>query len=589
MPLPLFLERTLPRSIDIVSDMLTIDNDRSKDRAQTIDIWLFDDTATRRSLEKRLAAEGITVRVRSSYKPLVHFFLEEVETEGLSRVPITYPTYEALSGQRFLLEAYPLAALLKEADIQFTPQPQEVGTQPCYLVHLVWQNGREENHTVAAPNKIHKDCIGASCLSPTGWIRWESGREQTFETDYEQLFSAAMQAIMDHDWGEEEPYFEELNITIQHPAEDEWLSLEPVDALISLREALHEDLYFSLLEVFQQKSGLPIGDRSLMPGQIVPEIVKGTPNGPLSLRIETRALTADEEEAEDHAALATLPTPLTASQLRRELEMINGHSFSAQTPAGRKVHAHYHKGTERPVIISGGQHANEVTGPAGAIRAGLELTKRPNSHFTLSPLENPDGYQLDWRLRADNPHHMHHAARYTALGCDMEYRSLDDPLYETAIRVEVERLTDARLHINLHGYPAHEWSRPCTGYVPRGFEMWTLPKGFFLICRYHESWSEQAHTFIEQVTGKLSEDRELVAFNAQQIALYTAHAGKPEWPVINGFPVMMSINEDQRMPVTLITEYPDETIYGDDFIQGHTAQMRAAMAAYEVWQTIPFS
>lgn len=576
------LDKTFPRSVDTILEMI------AARKAKALKLWLFDDRAERLALESKLAAMGITARVHSSYKPLVHacledLSLEDLKAEGLESVAITYPVHEAAPEHRFLLEAYPLAELLKPAAVSFTPSAK--GTDLNYRLDLRWRDGRTESRVVFAPNRLHKDCIGEAALSPTGWVRWEDGSEEQVDTDYEQLFAAAMQTVADHDWGHEEPYFEELNITVLHPSEDEFLPMEPVDAMISLREALHEDFYFSLLEVFQQKSGRPVGDRGLMPGQIVPEILKGTRDGALSVRMELRPLTVDETAVEDREPVETLSTPFTAPRIRRELATIAGEPFTALSRAGRLVEARYHKGSERPVMISGGQHANEVTGAAGAMRSGLELAKRPNAHFTISPLENPDGYELGWRLRKDNPHHMHHAARYTAFGCDLEYRPAESP-FETAIRFEAERLSGAKLHVNLHGYPSHEWSRPFTGYVPRGFEMWTLPKGFFLILRHHESWKKEAHSLIEQITERLSVNRKLVDYNAREIALYTEHAGKPEWPVINGFPVMISVDDRHRVPITLITEYPDESIYGDDFIQGHTAQMNTALAAYDIWQTM---
>ena len=54
------------------------------------------------------------------------------------------------------------------------------------------------------------------------------------------------------------------------------------------------------------------------------------------------------------------------------------------------------------------------------------------------------------------------------------------PPYEIGARNQALELSGAQLHLNLHGYPAHEWTRPFTGYLPRGFELWTIPKGFFL-------------------------------------------------------------------------------------------------------------
>ena len=49
---------------------------------------------------------------------------------------------------------------------------------------------------------------------------------------------------------------------------------------------------------------------------------------------------------------------------------------------------------------------------------------------------------------------------------------------------------------------------------------------------------------------------------------------------------MISIDDRHTVPLTLITEYPDETIYDDAFIAGHTAQMETVLAAYDAIQTI---
>ncbi|AJY44470.1 peptidase M14 [Martelella endophytica] len=547
--------------------------------AKTVEAWVFADTETRRKAEETLAAKGITARFRSAYKPLVHFFSEDVRTDGLVSAAITYPVHPEAPENRFLLEAYPLSGLLGDTKVSFAPATD--GSDLFYTVVLSWSDGRSETKAVFAPNRLHDDFAGEQVLSPTGWLSIDGAEGARLKTDYEALFSRTMQAIAAHRWGDAEPFFEELNITASLPAEDEWLPLSPSDALISLREALHEDFYFSLLEVFQTRSGRPLGDRGLRPGQIVPEIRFAA--GPARVRVETRPLNADETDDDAGEAVATAANPFSAARVRRELETIEGEAFAARSRAGRAVSARYHRGSDRPVMISGGQHPNEVTGIAGALRAGLALAERPNVHFTISPLENPDGYAVDNRLRADNPRHMHHAARYTAFGDDLEYRPREAP-FETGIRFQAEAISGALLHVNLHGYPAHEWTRPLSGYVPRGFAMWTVPKGFFLIMRHKSGWEEQARTLIDRVTERLGQNRALVDFNARQIDLYIAHSGTPTWPVINGFPVMISVDDRHRVPLTLITEYPDETIYGDAFIQGHTAQLETALGAYEAWQ-----
>lgn len=482
---------------------------------------------------------------------------------------------------RFRLEAYPLAALVGDTKIDFIAREDD-GFH--YDVTLS-RNGKKETLKVLAPNRVHTDTVGETNVSPTGWFRLAGDTAgKRLETDYERLFEAAINAVANHGWGDDEPYFEELNIRVAHPAED--LALSVGDEVISLREALHEDFYFSLLEFFQKKSGRPLGDRGLKPGQIVPEIVKS--EGEVSVRIETRALTTafldGREQRIDEAR-----EPVAAGQLATLLTEIGGEAFEARSRSGRILAARYVAGSDAAVMISGGQHPNETTGIVGAIRAARRLAERKGAHFTISPLENPDGYALHQRLRVDNPRHMHHAARYTALGDDLEYRTPENSgrhINEKEIRFKAQEMSGASLHVNLHGYPSHEWTRPLSGYVPRNFAMWTLPKGFFLIIRHHADWESQAEALLDRVTRHLGAIPGLLDYNNRQIALYETHAGETGFRIINGFPCLSSIDDRHTVPMTLITEYPDETIYGDDFITGHTAQMETVLSAYEAWQEI---
>ena len=65
------------------------------------------------------------------------------------------------------------------------------------------------------------------------------------------------------------------------------------------------------------------------------------------------------------------------------------------------------------------------------------------THFALIALENPDGYALHRELRAHAPEHMHHAARYTALGDDVEFRE-QAPFFEREARHQALALCDQR-------------------------------------------------------------------------------------------------------------------------------------------------
>lgn len=568
-----------------MSTLLTAAPPRTLERLLTeagagqLALWCFDDRAARQAAEAALAARGISARIRSAYKPLLHAFLEEILLEGLTEAAITYPVHPDADPKRFRLETYPLAALLPDVRITLIPG----GPALHYDLDLTY-GAITEKRRVFAPNRHHVAISGLPGLSPTGWIVSPT-RDERLETDLEALFDAAMTALAGRNWsgadGTPGPYFDQLVFDVTLPARDE--PLAHGDEVLALAEALHEDLYFSSLEYFQHISGRPAGDRGLQPGQIVPRVRRG-PEPRLEVRLQPfpKSLPAAHTEPPE---LDKADAPLSPGQIAASLDLLGGETFTATTRTGRTLEARQFRGDGAPVMISAGQHANETTGIVGALRAGRRLAAE-GAAFTLSPLENPDGYALHQALIAENPRHMHHAARYTALGDDLEYREEPGILYEKAIRHEAERRSGAQLHINLHGYPSHEWTRPLSGYVPRHFAMWTLPKGFFLILRHHPDWVTEAEALVDAVTAHLAAVPGVLEENARQIALYEAHAGETGFQMINGFPCLIGADARHRVPVTLITEYPDETIYGPAFVQGQTVQMETVLAARAAWQRL---
>jgi hypothetical protein len=209
----------------------------------------------------------------------------------------------------------------------------------------------------------------------------------------------------------------------------------------------------------------------------------------------------------------------------------------------------------------------------------------PKSHFAYVPVENVDGYELHQRLIARNPRHMHHAARFTALGDDVS-PAMAEPDDERRGRYEGIARSGAQLHINLHGYPAHEWTRPLSGYLPRGFEAWSMPKGFFLIVVHQKGWGDMAQALLADVSARLAEDADLIAFNAQQMATMRTHSIDPVFGVMNGIPYYLSEAATYATPLTIITEAPDETIYGPAFVLQQKTQMRATLACVEAYRRL---
>lgn len=138
--------------------------------------------------------------------------------------------------------------------------------------------------------------------------------------------------------------------------------------------------------------------------------------------------------------------------------------------------------------------------------------------------------------------------------------------------------------MSLHGYPAQEWLRPLSGYVPADFANWTLPCGFFLILRHHPGRAAAGMAFLERLTAALARDAALVAMNRAQLALRAAHGGADDALILNDIPCRVNDSTRSTVPFTLITEYPDETIVGDAFVQAHTVQRMTVLAAAQlVW------
>ncbi|MDX2388250.1 hypothetical protein GHK29_02205 [Sinorhizobium medicae] len=200
-------------------------------------------------------------RFGSAYKPLLHFFLEEVEIESLAAVHVIYPTHCACSENRFRQETYPLAGILLGARLTFEPAAEGPLT---YTVVLMRKDGGITKHSFFVPNREHLGLDGERTLSPTGWIKVEDDSAgERRETDFEALFEAAIQAITLHDWGQRSPFFEELNIRVRLPHAEQ--PLEVGEETISMLEAMHEDLFFSLNEFFQtfkRNAEREIGERS---------------------------------------------------------------------------------------------------------------------------------------------------------------------------------------------------------------------------------------------------------------------------------------------------------------------------------------
>ncbi len=581
------LDRTFARTLDALVTTYA----QPMYRGARLDAWLFEDAEARRAAEARFAEHGVSARLHSAYKPLLHAFLEDIALDGLQAVTLVYPRHADAVPNRFLLESYPLQSMFPQ--IAWTVRAGELageGGDLRYHLSLRYADGREEQREVRAPNVRSVDHIGMAQVSPTGWLCVRDAGvadiDQACPTEVEGAFQAIVQTVQQHAWGKDEPYFQQLDIQVDMPGMEFPLDYDLEH--VSTAEGMHEDIYFALLEVFQHLSGRPVGNRGLQSGQIVPDIrlVDGDAHVRMVLRDFAAQPPADAPAMHPaNAALHTLAAAPTPARIDLEFGRISGERFMSSSRQGRPVNGLYRPGTGTAVLISAGQHANETSGVVGALRAVQQLDQRADAHFAYLPVENPDGYAMHQRLCQQQATHMHHATRYTALGDDLAYRE-QAPWFEAGARREALQRSGAELHVNLHGYPAHEWTRPWSGYLPRKFEMWTIPKGFFLVLRHQPGWADKTRRLLEGVTARLAQVPGLVDFNARQIAAFELHAGALGFEIMHGIPYTISESGNEPAPISLITEFPDETIYGDDFVFAHTAQMETVLAAVDVYASL---
>lgn len=587
-PMIALLDDRVPGTLDELLPRL----ERETAPGASVEAWLFEGVTRRRAAERRLGKRGIAAVLRSAYKPLVHFFLEEVDAGTLRRVTVRYPVHERAHPKRFLLEAYPLAALLPGVETAFV-EGQDRGH---YHVDFERRTGERDAVRVFAPNRVREDHLGAPVLAPSGWLRiTEPGTgdvriDEPLVTEYETIFRRALDAVRAYDWGTTEPYFDRLVISAEIPDVDRPLPFG--EECLSTCEALHEDLYFSVLEFFKRRAGRAVTDRTAQPGQVVPDIRQAASAPLVRVTLDSPAGDGPVPGAPAEPAPADggrgrrideADRPLELPEIMDETAALEGGPIAARSRRGRPVLGVYRPGRHPAIVVTAGQHANETTGVVGALRAASRLAEDPDASFAVIPLENPDGYALHRRLCAINPRHMHHAARYTALGDDLQSRSRA-PWYEKAARIEAQRLSGARLHINLHGYPSHEWTRPLTGYLPRGFETWSIPKGFYVILRHHGEWAARVPALLDALTARLAMIPGLAELNRAQLAAYEAHTGERPAPILHGIPCQITEDDEAPFPLAIITEFPDETIYGELFVLAHAVQMETVLAAAEIYR-----
>jgi hypothetical protein len=247
--------------------------------------------------------------------------------------------------------------------------------------------------------------------------------------------------------------------------------------------------------------------------------------------------------------------------------------------------------TFKPTLyLSGRQHANEVSATNYILKFAellatdstyQEYLKKMN--FVLHPLENPDGAALAYELQKITPHHSLHAGRYTSLGIDVGYQvnASKSLLPEAKVRKNLWEKWLPDIHLNLHGYPSHEWVQQFSSYSPYLFRDYWIPRGWFAYFRsvtlpIFKEWKKAGEDLRASIIKEFAANEKIQASNKKFYDRYYRWAARWQ-PHMNYLEIYDGVNLyakrrssresrlSSRRRITVVEEIPelmDETAHG---------------------------
>ncbi len=276
--------------------------------------------------------------------------------------------------------------------------------------------------------------------------------------------------------------------------------------------------------------------------------------------------------------------------------------------------------TFKPTLYCNGrQHANEVCS-TNYILKFAELVAKNNDYrsllkkinFVFHPIENPDGAELAYRLQKLTPFHSLHAGRYSTLGIDVGHQiNADHPILpEAKVRKNLYDRWLPDIHLNLHGYPSHEWVQPFSDYTPFLFRDYWIPRGWFVYYRtvslpIYEKWKRAGEALKKYIIEGLHSPENIRRSNKSLYDRYFRWAAR--WnPHMNSLEIQGGVNIyskrqsstesklTERKKITFAEETPelmDETAQGKwlDFLVEQGLAYIKAHALYLSESTFPIS
>jgi hypothetical protein len=204
-------------------------------------------------------------------------------------------------------------------------------------------------------------------------------------------------------------------------------------------------------------------------------------------------------------------------------------------------------------------------------------------------MENPDGADLAYQLQKITPHHSLHAGRYSSLGIEIGHQiNVSDPILpEAKVRKKIFEKWLPDIHLNLHGYPSHEWVQQFSNYSPYLFRDYWIPRGWFAYYRalslpLYEKWTNAGKQLKKFIVKEMNSSDKFRSSNRKFYNRYFRWAARWQ-PHMNYLEIYDGLNlyskrrssRERKLSssrrITYISEVPelmDETAHGDwlDFL-----------------------
>jgi hypothetical protein len=135
-------------------------------------------------------------------------------------------------------------------------------------------------------------------------------------------------------------------------------------------------------------------------------------------------------------------------------------------------------------------HANEISSTNAGLQLARLLVTNPSYqkflkklNVIITPMENPDGVTILEEMLQWTPTDKLHAGRYNKAGREYyaEYFNPATLFGEARVKPAIWQRWLPDFCTDNHGFPSHEWDQPFSGYAPRQFRDWWIPRSLFFV------------------------------------------------------------------------------------------------------------